>query len=641
MDKVSALNGFFRSLRLAIKTASFYPPNHPAYENAVMEIKAKADLLLNLQSPIRTGFSADALFIDGFALEDDKTFEELARFFHLRRIKSLEIRAGVTQEELGALIRIMNIMPKDLLGQGGVAIVLQKEEISHLAVEELDYSAFLKGEGEEVKDLWAYLLREAVDGRDDQKIAEVADSFGSVIRRLSPSRMVEDPEVADDLKKFFDRLKEREDEKFRACAAELVKSFLRSKGLLSLDQLGTWKGLVKDMKSEDLAMTLSEGIREGEEVEAAGVAIFARLVEPGRYRDILSFLQQTFKKVPAGASVGPFKQGVEELLSPDSVEPLAGHERWFLEMFLQALTAGSFRTVDREALRKNYLALLLELLDRDDFKDRRGSILEPLGKELEKAVLDQDWAFFRALFDIAAKREDELSSLPVFGNIRRSLGRTVESRILDEDSSPDLAHFIPLMKTSVFSVNDYLEKIFGESKVTPLVLQLFYKFFMDYVFYFDINLDQKAGDVRFLEKMIDSLKEVDFPASLVTLKTIYSRGPDMLKTKVLRAMQKLSWCDEDFLLPILKKGKFPLKKEAFPILTKEAAARGRAFEALFRIPSPFGLRNRILRENLRLAEEAGLKDAGAFIRPLARKNAFWNRGLKAQALRLLEKWDGR
>ena len=641
MDKVSALVGFFRSLRLAIKTASFYPPNHPAYENAVKEIKEKADLLLNMQSPIRAGFSADSVFIDGFALESDKTFEDLARFFHLRRIKSLEVRSGVTQEEFGAFIRVMNLMPKDLVQQGGMAFVLQKEKIFHLAVEELDYSAFLKGEGEEVKDLWVYLLREAVESRDEMKMAEVADTFGSVIRRLSPSRLVEDPEVADDLKKFFEHLKEKGGDKFRACAASLFKSILKSKDLLSPEQLGRWKDLAKDMKDEDLAAALSDGVREGEEVEAAGVAIFARLVEPGRYRDILSFLQQIFKKVPPGASAGPVKDGMEELLSPDSGEPLAGHERWFLEMFLQALSTGAFRTIDREALRNNFLALLLDLLDRDEFKDRRGKILEPLGKELEKAVSDQDWAFFRALFDIAARREKELASNPVFRDINRLLSRTVEKRILDEDMSPDLVRFIPLLKKSAFGINYYLEKIFGENKITPLVLQLFYKLFMEYIFYFDINLDQKAGDIRFLEKLIDCLKEVDSPASLVTLKSIYSRGPDLLKTKVLRAMQKLSSSDEDFLLPILRKGAFSLKKEAVLILAREAAARGRAFEAMFRIPSPFGLRNRILRENLRLVDEAGLKDAGEYIRPLTRGNAFWNKGLRIQALRLLEKWDGR
>ena len=76
--------------------------------------------------------------------------------------------------------------------------------------------------------------------------------------------------------------------------------------------------------------------------------------------------------------------------------------------------------------------------------------------------------------------------------------------------------------------------------MTPLIFQLFFKFYMDYIFYFDINLDRKTGDLRFLEKMVDGLKEVDSQGSLVTLKTIYVRGPDVLKTKILRAMQRLT-----------------------------------------------------------------------------------------------------
>jgi len=641
MDKLSALIGFFRSLRLAVKTASFYPADHPAYKNAVLGIKASADLMLDLQSRVRAGFSGDNLFIDGFALDDERAFEDLARFFHQRRVKLLELRAGVTQEELSAFIRIMNLAPRELSGQGGMQAVLQKEKISHLAVEELDYSVFLKGEGGEVKDPWLYLLRETLAGTDDQKLAEVADSFGSVIRRLSPLHLAEDPRAVEDLKKFFDRLRESQFEKFRASAADLVKSLIRTKDRFSPDQLGRWKDFVNGLEDEDLAQALAEGVREAEDVDAAGVAVFARLVEPGRYRDVLSFLQQIFNKVPMGEAAGPLREGVDTLLSPVSGETLAGHERWFLEMFLQALSAGSFRTIDRGSLKRNYLALLLELLDKEDLRDRRGMILDPLARELENSVLSEDWAFFRAAFEIVLKRERELAFHPVFKDIRRTLGLTVEKRILDGDASPELDHFIPFLNKSAFGVNDYIEKIFGENKMTPLIFQLFFKFYMDYIFYFDINLDRKTGDLHFLEKMVDCLKEVDSPGSLVTLKTIYVRGSDVLKTKILRAMQRLTPFDEDFLLPILKKESLSLKKEALPILARSTEVRARAFAALFRVPSPFGLRNRLLRENLHLVEEMDLKDSGDFLLPLANRKALWNKGLKAHALRLLEKWHGR
>ncbi len=82
-------------------------------------------------------------------------------------------------------------------------------------------------------------------------------------------------------------------------------------------------------------------------------------------------------------------------------------------------------------------------------------------------------------------------------------------------------------------------------------------------------------------------------------------------------------------------------KEALPILARSTEVRARAFAALFRVPSPFGLRNRLLRENLHLVEEMDLKDSGDFLLPLANRKALWNKGLKAHALRLLEKWHGR
>ena len=107
--------------------------------------------------------------------------------------------------------------------------------------------------------------------------------------------------------------------------------------------------------------------------------------------------------------------------------------------------------------------------------------------------------------------------------------------------------------------------------------------------------------------MIENLEMVDSPLSLEALKNIYSSGSNSIKLKSLKAMEHLSVYDEEFLLPIMKKGTFPLKKESFIILMRNEDARLKALERLFSISSFFGIKNRVLHENIKIIEDEDFK----------------------------------
>ena len=141
--------------------------------------------------------------------------------------------------------------------------------------------------------------------------------------------------------------------------------------------------------------------------------------------------------------------------------------------------------------------------------------------------------------------------------------------------------------------------------------------------------------------MTESLKLIDAPLSLVVMKAIFPLGNNYVKIKVLRAMQQLSMQDEEFLMPILQKGSPALKKEALIILAKHEETRKQALDAIFSISSPYGLKNKLLRKHVQIVGEAAIREARDHLFALSQKKDIWNRRLRKEAGKVLEKLDDR
>ncbi len=141
--------------------------------------------------------------------------------------------------------------------------------------------------------------------------------------------------------------------------------------------------------------------------------------------------------------------------------------------------------------------------------------------------------------------------------------------------------------------------------------------------------------------MIECLKMIDSPKSFVILKNIFLLGSHFTKIIVLKAMQKLSEFDEKFLFPILKKKDYTLKGEVLVIFIKNENIKKTALEKMFFIRSPFGIKNRILIEHIKIVEEKEIMVARDYLLPLSKRKFFWNRKLREQAIKVLKKWNDR
>ena len=143
-------------------------------------------------------------------------------------------------EELIIFLTRVNLLPEVIQERGGLNCILKEERISHLTVEELDYSQLLTGEGEEVENVWQYLLQDAVEQENLQKIIKFADNFESFMQGLNTKDLVGNDEFRVNIDKLFTSLKSLEEDKYRKLVHKkyLSRDFARTKD--HWDKSGTY-----------------------------------------------------------------------------------------------------------------------------------------------------------------------------------------------------------------------------------------------------------------------------------------------------------------------------------------------------------------------------------------------------------------
>ncbi len=641
MDKEKALEDFFRSLKLVSKNASVYSAKHPSFLQSVEELKKKIDVLFNVLSPVKIGFTSQSLHVDGKNFDKEKIYQELAQSFHFRRIKSLEIKKGVSVEELKAFLTKVYLSLKDILKEGGFRHIIDKEDISHIEVEELDYFELLKGEGEEIKDVWPYLLQEAVEQKDDRKIIEIADNFEKFVQHSNAKDFIEDKELKGNIDKLLAYLTRKEKGKFRKCSKDLLKSVVTSKELSQETRVEEMKTFFEDLSPEDLASTLVEEIFTDDNFNSLSFQLFSTLTERKHKKIASAFKKQTKEKKLLIRSPKT-RQKLKELMTGSTGAVISAIYHQTLSSLLKDKSSEESLSLDPNLTQQSYRFVLLNLLDEEKRKKRLISILEQILGEWESISNEKDLKYLKSLIKVLDRRKSDLSTEQAYIDINKNLlSFLVDSAASEGVISPKLRGLADYLKQSFISTKSYLDKIFMENKVNPQILKLFFLFYPDYVNNLNQRLSERHSDNEFLRKIIESLKEIDSPLSLGSLKHIFSFRNDLIKEEVLKAVQQMSTYDGNFLLHVLENEDLSLRKEALKILSRNESTMERAVEKLFSVSSPFGLRNQILLENIGIIEELELKEAKDMLIALSQNRFFWNKDLKREASKILEQWDER
>jgi len=642
MDKEEALLEFLKGLRITLNNASVYFKEHPFFIKSVSEFKSRIDLLLASFNPIKVGIAPESLFIDGKFYNKTQLHVELAVFFHIRKIKSIEIRKGVTVDELIIFLSSLALAPKEILKRGGVGNILAKEKNMHCLVEDLDYSQLLRGSGEETKDIWTYMFGEAAEKKDEETIKQCVDNFGSVVGNFKAKDLAEDEDLRKNICSFLACLKDEKKDKFDKCSKDMFKAVMKHKGAIPAENVEKIKAFFKDVNEEQFADLLLDDLVKDDNFDTLSLQLFSKLTGEERQKNIsLSLLNRVTATDPLKDNPRAAKK-VRDLLSSSDSQVLSDGYRNILASLLKNISFEKGVFFDRSRLYLNYRYILLDLLDEERDEGKLALIITKLLGEWGNIVNDLDARFLRCLCDITKRiKKENTQTTALFEGLDKRISEFIEHLLWEERSLPDMEYLIEYLDKSSSKVDFYLNKIFVEERLSPAVLKLFFKSFPGQKQAFYKQLEIRRQDMDFFIRMINNLKRIDPKQALEALTYIYSFSNEMIRIEVLKVMQGLPEASFGFIILVLKKGDALVKKEALGIAAKDLQLRKEAVNALLAISSPLGLKNKLLLENMGLIDEAGFKEAADYLYFLKNKRYFWNRDIRKKADEILRNWNAR
>jgi len=640
-DKDELIRSMTRALRVAFKMASMYNPEHPAFKSSVNELMAKLEAIFVYISPLSIGFTPHALLIDNRFWEGERTYIDLAQLFHFRKIKRLEIRPGIPHVEFMRFASKIMLPVKSFIKEGGAQAIIKRENILHISLDVLDYSQVLLGEGEEIKDIWPYLLMEAVEEDDDTKLGQLAGSFDKVIGKFNTEDLIQNEELHKNFTKFFHYLKTTSEEKHRTCAKQLLRTVVAARKTPAESKFENLKLLISDLSEEDLASTLWEEIIGNDKFDSLSFSIFSRIIDKERHKKISTSLHGLFHTENPQNRRPEVESKIRILLAGASSQLHSEIYRQTLSNLLNEISFDKKLILDRPLLQRNYRFLLLVLLSHEINKETALAELRRIAEEWERIADEKDFIFLLDYHEVLEIRAVDLAGEPGYEEARRTLAEHVEGCILRGETRPELDLFVEKLGESVHEWEAYFATVFKDGIVTDTLLRACFRFFSARLPAFHAGIKKRASDSELLGKIADGLKSIDTPVSFHTLKKVYEAGDPAAKVRALQAMQKLKEFDEAFLFPILGKKNEFVQAEALILLMRNERTKHVAFTKLFGLPSPYGLRNKSLLRNLRIVERCDLREAVPYIEPLSERKDIWNRKVRQEAGRILEKWRER
>lgn len=637
MDKKQIIEDFMSDFNRYLNISSFYAKDHPLFLKAVDEFKGKVERVLEALNVVRIGVTFDSLVIDEMNFSGPQ-FRELAKRLHLRRVKVIEMRRGVTAEDITFLLNVAATPLKDLHKAGGMKNVIKNANTSNLSIQELDYSQLLKTKTGEHKQIWPYLLAEASDNRDSSEISQLSQDFGRMIQCFSPRELLEDEETISNINKFLDYLRQNEKEKFIDCSRQTWRRMLSKKDDLSKEDIEKIKKALEGFSEQELAGIFAGELLSADEIDNFNIELFSGIFSMQKHQKVASGAAEIIKDNLA-QDKRKILDKINRLFSASDTSSVSQVYRNTLMEYLKNISPKKEISFDRKSARENYRMILLDLLGGEEGSEKINCPLAVIGQEFKELNYPLDFGFVRRLFDIL-NRKKELGCLETdeFKLLEKEIAVFVENSIWEQPVHPDCVYMADNLRLSELGMDVYLYRIFKDNKINPLALKLFFKFFPDAKALFYKKMDARYADIEFINTIIKVLQDLGSSRALEMLEHIYLFSNNYLKVEALKAMRAFNEVNKDFLLSVLEERDGFLKKEALFSLIKEESVLKEALDVLLCIKSPWGRQNAVIFENMLVVEELDLKIAEKHLREISKKHFFWNWGIRKKAREILNKW---
>ncbi|MDD5060103.1 MAG: hypothetical protein PHY35_03175 [Candidatus Omnitrophica bacterium] len=633
-NKDEIIDQFFRSFKVTLTNSFSYSKDHPYFIKSVETFKSKLDEILAVLNPFKIGVTNTGLIVDGENLNKTGFYDEIARLFHQRKIKSIEIGSNISIEELVGFFSVISLSQKDIFKKGGIRSLLKENRLVNLVIEELDYSAFLQSSGQECADIWGYMLKEAALSNDAEKIEKMADDFGSFIKRSSEKDIVENEEMPANIRDFLSALKEKNIEKFNKCSREAFMWLLHNKNTLNAEKLEKLKPVFDSLDQENFSKLLWEGLTHEDNFDGLSLQLFSKISEQ---KNELKIAEGFLNKVNQSITDNPnIVKKIKNLLSAVQGKELSAVYHNILESLIKDTSTWGGMVFDERQLRENYRYIILSMLATDKIDETLKLAASSLEKEFSNIIQDNSFIFLKELSDVLAQRRPE--NIGVCIELEKKLSACVENIVLGQTLSSEQEFLVDLIRFPSQGVDFYLDKIFAESKANKQILVLFFKFFQDRSELFYNKLGERLQDMEFLTDLVRVLSQFEIPASPAILEYIYSSANELIKLDALNVMRRLKNPDRSFLKNQLSFGSFQVRKSVCSILITDENSKNSVLE-LLRLPSPFGRKNNLLMENMQIIYELEIRDAVKDLQELGRRKFFWNSKLRNKAKQILKEWN--
>ena len=639
MDKKGIYDSFLKSLRIALANTSVYSKDHPLFIKSVDNLRIDINKLCAVISPLRMGIIPDFLIFGKEPLKGVRLYEEIAIFFHQRKVKAVAFKQGVDNKELINFLINANLAPKDILLNGGLDHILKELSSRFITVEDLDYSKLLKDDGQEDSDIWLYLLRKTLDEDEVDKLDILSNDFEKVLKKLRLQDLVENHVVRKSIKELLCYFKDKDIDKFSECSKKLTKTVLKDGGQLNQDQLDKFKELMEDIEVKDISDVLLDKFQEEEGIDPLTVSLFSKLIDKDKRKEVTISLIDELKKDQQLKREPNVIPGIKDLLtSSEFSKDEAKNYHDDLIAILDNIKLGDGLYFDRKKINNDYHLILLDIFVMELSSERVEAILNIILDKLKKAIKVNNLGYIENFKKALEKKKLETFEFEfAFERANKELHNFVEKIIFKEDCLDNITFLIDDLKKSNLGINFYFDEIFKEEKINQNILKLFFKFFPEQLSSFCENISKKKFDMKFIENIIKNLDKVEETVNLRILKYIFPMVNDLLKLKVLDRMGKLNIKDEMFLFSVFNKGNFLQRKHALLLLANDSSLRDRIAQMLLGIRNLFGFKTSIIKDNLNLINEVPFPEAKAYLIALSKYRFFWNKDIRLKAKEILIK----
>ncbi len=125
---------------LLCRSATMYPPDHPSLPPTFDAFRAMVERALEGREQLTlTVLSGDILLDDVKIRKEDRFKKTFVDLFDERQVASVTFRAGVTVDEVKALVYCFTESPKSVQDSGGVRTILARKNVTNVVVDQFKY----------------------------------------------------------------------------------------------------------------------------------------------------------------------------------------------------------------------------------------------------------------------------------------------------------------------------------------------------------------------------------------------------------------------------------------------------------------------------------------------------------------------